>query len=163
MSIEGPGLVHDLSSSPLTDEPGQKPGQYAGCHLGVKKSIHENSPILDERRPTWHAQLMLREMTEPTQACVALVESCLRPRYDHLDEIIRELVSQETSAADRYLIAFSIIGQCLHFKALKPIGPPLVGEAEYSTYDVARLAEHITQFSLAALRHGKSVWARLSH
>ena len=116
--------------------------------------------MLDERRPAWHAQLMIREMTEPTEACVALVESYLRPRYERLDEILTELVSLETSAADRHLIAFSIVGQCLHFKALRPIGPLLVGEAEYGTYDVTRLANHIAQFSLAALGHAKPTWSR---
>jgi len=124
---------------------------------------HMLTRILEDERPVWHAQLILREMTEPTQACVALVKSYLRPRYDRLDEIITELVSAETSATDRHLIAFSIVGQCLHSKVLKPIGPLLVGEAEYRTYDVARLAYHVAQCSLAALGHGKSVWARLSH
>jgi len=120
---------------------------------------HMLTRILEDERPVWHAQLMLREMTEPTQACVALVESYLRPRYDRLDEVITELVSAETSATDRHLIAFSIVGQCLHFKVLKPIGPLLVGEAEYRTYDVARLANHVAQFSLAALGHGRPPWA----
>jgi len=120
---------------------------------------HMLTRILEDERPVWHAQLMLREMTEPTQACVALVESYLRPRYDRLDEVITELVSAETSATDRHLIAFSIVGQCLHFKVLRRIGPLLVGEAEYRTYDVARLANHVAQFSLAALGHGRPPWA----
>ncbi len=117
--------------------------------------------ILEDERPVWHAQLMLREMTEPTDACVALVESYLRPRYDRLDEILVELVSPETSAPDRHLIAFSIVGQCLHFKVLKPIGPLLVGETEYRTFDVTRLADHVAQFSLAALGQAEPPWSRL--
>ena len=43
--------------------------------------------FLDDRRPAWHAQLMAREMAEPTEACVALVDSYIRPSYELLDGI----------------------------------------------------------------------------
>jgi len=107
--------------------------------------------LLDESRPAWHAQLMAREMTQPTAACAALVESYIRSGYELLGEILGELLPPETSAADRHLAAFSIVGQCLYFKIGRPIAPPLVGEEEFRTYGVERLTEHITRFSLAAL------------
>ena len=114
---------------------------------------HMLTRILEDERPAWHAQLMLREMAEPTQACVALVESYLRPRYDRLDEIITELFLSLFDYGCKCHIRVGIVGQCLHFKVLKRIGPLLVGEAEYRTYDVSRLANHIANFSLAALGH----------
>ncbi len=109
--------------------------------------------FLDERRPVWHAQLMAREMAEPTGACTAVVDSYVRPNYELLDGILEELLPAETPAADRHLIAFSIVGQCVHFKIHGPIAKQLVGEEEYRSYDVARLADHVTRFSLAALGH----------
>jgi len=107
--------------------------------------------LLDESRPAWHAQLMAREMTQPTAACAALVESYIRSGYELLGEILAELLPPEASAVDRHLAAFSIVGQCLYFKIGRPIAAPLVGEEEFQTYDVPRLTEHITRFSLAAL------------
>ena len=107
--------------------------------------------LLDERRPLWHAQLMAREMTEPTEACRALLESHIRPKYELLNQILSELLPPETLAGDRHLIAFSIVGQCLHFRIHKSIAVLLVGQEEYLSYDLARLTDHITRFSLSAL------------
>jgi hypothetical protein len=52
---------------------------------------------------------------------------------------------------DVHLTCFSIVGQCLFYKVHKPIIVHLVGAAEYAGYDVDRLAEHISRFSLSAL------------
>jgi len=109
--------------------------------------------VLDEQQPAWHAQLMLREMFAPTEACAALVEANIRPRAELLGRIIDELVPKETSTTDRHLIAFSIIGQCLFFNSRNQIVVLLVGDEEHRTYTIARLADHITRFSLAALGH----------
>lgn len=109
--------------------------------------------ILDQPRPAWHSRLMIREMAEPTQACGPFVHSFLRARYELLGSILAELLPPETPVEERHLAAFCIVGQALHFKFLKSIGPLLVGEQEYRTYDVDRLADYVTRFSLAALRH----------
>ena len=113
--------------------------------------------LLDPNRPAWHAQLMAREMTEPSRACAAMGESYIRRNFEWLDAILRELLPAETSTADRHLVAFSIVGQCLHFKIHRPIAVLLVGEEEYDTFDVARLTEHIVRFTLAALGHERPV------
>jgi len=107
--------------------------------------------VLDRDRPSWHAQLMMREMLEPSDACRQLVESTLRPRMQMFQEIVDELLPPETAEADRHLAAFSVVGQCLFFNRGNPIAELLVGEEEYTTYDAERLADHITRFSLAAL------------
>jgi AcrR family transcriptional regulator len=113
--------------------------------------------VLDRNRPSWHAQLMLREMTHPTDACRELVEATLRPRMQMLQEIVDELMPSVTAEPDRHLTAFSIVGQCVFFNRGNPIAALLVGEEEYETYDVDRLADHISRFSLAAVGHGSSV------
>ncbi|HUT13714.1 MAG TPA: CerR family C-terminal domain-containing protein [Thermoguttaceae bacterium] len=120
----------------------------------LREYVHQMlSRLLDPRRPAWHAQLMTREMTEPTEACVAVVEKFIRGNFQWLDAVLCELLPEGISAADRHLVAFSIVGQCLHFKIHRPIAVLLVGEEEYETFDVARLTDHIVRFSLAALGH----------
>jgi len=109
--------------------------------------------LLDPLRPAWHAKLMAREMIEPSETCLGVLEPYIRANHQMLDQILKELLPSDTSAVDRHLIGFSIIGQCLHFKIHKPIAAILVGDEELATYDVARLADHITRFSLAALGH----------
>jgi len=113
--------------------------------------------LLDPDRPAWHAKLMAREMIEPSAACLDVMEPYIRANQQMLDQILKELLPPETSQTDRHLIGFSIIGQCLHFKIHKPIAAFLVGEEELSTYDVPRLADHITRFSLRALGYEEPI------
>ena len=114
--------------------------------------------LLDENRPAWHARLMIREMAEPTKACEILVESYVRLSYGMIDGILKELLPRETSAVDRHLIAFSIVGQCVQFKIHQPIARFLVGDKELESYDIDRLTDHVTRFSLAAMGLGKPVF-----
>ncbi len=140
------------------DEP--KPGWPADMppEEKLREYIHRMlSRLFDPRRPVWHAQLMAREMTQPTEACVEIVESYIRSNFELLGGILAEMLPAETSAADRHLVAFSIVGQCLHFKISRPIAMALVGEEEFGSYDIARLTDHIARFSLAALGREKSV------
>ena len=54
--------------------------------------------------------------------------------------------------ARRRLIAFSIVGQCIHYRVARPIMTQLIGQAEFDSYSVDQLTDHITAFSLAGLR-----------
>lgn len=99
----------------------------------------------------WHEQLLMREVVNPSTAVVELVREFIRPHFEMLLAIIDEMVPTDTPAEKRHQIAFSIIGQCLHYKVARPIVNLLVGEEEMATYTPELLAEHITEFSLAAL------------
>jgi AcrR family transcriptional regulator len=112
--------------------------------------------MLDDVRPTWHLELMMREMARPTEACVELVRSFIGPMFETLKQIIRPLLPPEISPLDLNLHAFSIVAQCLLYRYHRPVGRILVGEDGYTTLmDIDRLTRHITDFSLAAL-HGAS-------
>ncbi len=113
--------------------------------------------LFDETRPNWHTQLLMREMTEPTEACAEIIRSYVQANFDLLGQILVDLLPPETSAADRHLVAFSIVGQCLHFKINRPVAALIIDSAELSAQDVSRLADHVARFSLAALGHGGPV------
>jgi TetR/AcrR family transcriptional regulator, regulator of cefoperazone and chloramphenicol sensitivity len=109
--------------------------------------------MLDDVRPTWHLELMMREMARPTEACVELVRSFIGPMFETLKQIIRPLLPTEISPFNLNLHAFSIVAQCLLYRYHRPVGRILVGEDGYTTLmDLDRLTRHITDFSLAALR-----------
>lgn len=99
----------------------------------------------------WHEQLMMREVGKPTAAVRELVQEFIRPHFELLLSVIDELVPAATPHARRHQIAFSIVGQCLHYKVAKPIVELLVGPEELASYSPEELAAHITQFSLAAM------------
>jgi AcrR family transcriptional regulator len=107
--------------------------------------------LLDDRRPAWHARLMMREMAEPTEACIKLVEAYIRPLADELRGILGEMLPEGTPEAERWLIGGSIMGQCLFHKVQKPVIELLMGPEQYGRLNVKILADHITQFSLAAI------------
>jgi len=115
--------------------------------------------MLDDRRPAWHSLLILREMARPTQACAAALERLIRPKMDLLAEVLAELLPAETPPTTLHLVTFSVVSQCLFYRTQNPLAVLLVGEEEYRTYDVARLTDHITRFSLAALGHGSPAHA----
>ncbi|MBX9788213.1 MAG: CerR family C-terminal domain-containing protein [Pirellulales bacterium] len=107
--------------------------------------------LLEDERPAWHRQLMLREMASPTEACAHVVEDYIRPMSMVLKGIIEELLPEGTSEVDGFLVGFSIVSQCLFYHVNQPIASRLMGTEEYNRLTIDRLVAHITRFSLAAL------------
>ena len=101
-------------------------------------------------RSEWHRQLFLREMAQPTAACAELVRESIRPTAMILGAIVQELLP-DAPESKRMMVAFSIVGQCLLYRTLEPVVSQLVGETEFRSYSAEKLAEHIADFSLAAL------------
>lgn len=103
--------------------------------------------------PAWHMQLMMRELFQPTEAVAELVRDFIRPQFAVLLEILSDLLPPGVSEKRKHLIAFSIIGQCLHYRVAKPLISLLVGdEEEAEIYELNRLADHIADFTLSALK-----------
>ncbi|MFN4259435.1 MAG: CerR family C-terminal domain-containing protein [Gemmataceae bacterium] len=110
--------------------------------------------------PTWHLQLIMREMVEPTAACEVLVNENIRPMAQVMSGILAELLPADMPEHQRFLFAFSIVGQCLFHRTHRPIIALLVGEDGFRKYTGEVLAEHITQFTLAALGHAPPIGKR---
>jgi AcrR family transcriptional regulator len=113
----------------------------------IRAEVHH---LVDSRSQPWHRQLMMQELARPTPACAELVRDVIRPRAEVIGGILAELLP-DVPRSKRTLIAHSIVGQCVFHRIAQPIVSLLVGEEEYRSYDADRLAEHITEFSLAAL------------
>jgi TetR/AcrR family transcriptional regulator, regulator of cefoperazone and chloramphenicol sensitivity len=97
-------------------------------------------------------ELIMREVAAPTAACLEFVRGFVRPTFDALLAILDDLLPANVPAEKRHLSAGSVVGQCLHYHHARWILPMLVGEEEYARYEVDLLADHITNFSLAAIR-----------
>jgi AcrR family transcriptional regulator len=105
----------------------------------------------------WQTRLLMREMIHPTIACQPLVEDFIRPQLSQLLAILDELLPSATAQHRRLQIAFSIIGQCLHYRVASEFVALLIPKKERAAhYGIEPLAEHITEFSLRAL----SEWSR---
>lgn len=148
--------------------------KQAHCHRGEPPEFHwtpQTPPeekledfirdmmtmMLDDEGPSWHIELMLREMARPTAACTELVRSFIGPMFDLLSGILGELLPSDAPPESRLLHAFSIVGQCLLYRYHRAVGRLLVTEEQHrALWNVDRLARHITEFSLAGVRASAS-------
>jgi len=98
----------------------------------------------------WRHRLILREMIHPTSASDVLIRERIRPRFERLQQILRQFCPD---ADERKLnaLSFSVIGQCLHYRMARPVVERLIGPDAYETLDLDYLTDHITSFCLAAL------------
>lgn len=100
---------------------------------------------------TWRTRLVMREIMNPSAACAEIAQSNIRPQFEILQGILRELLPSDTSDEDLHFTAFSIVGQCLFYFVANPIIRNLVHGSEYAKYDIDKLADHVTRFTLAAI------------
>jgi TetR/AcrR family transcriptional regulator, regulator of cefoperazone and chloramphenicol sensitivity len=107
--------------------------------------------VLTGPEDTWHTKLMMREMANPTAACAELVQSSIRPQFEILLAILRELLPSDASAERLRLTGFSIVGQCLFYHLADPVVRNLLTAEQYSELDVSMIAQHILDFSLASI------------
>jgi len=100
----------------------------------------------------WHGKLMAMEMAKPTEVLDIVVARFIRPRFDLLVGMIRELAGKEIPQREIELCAESVVAQCVHFVHGRAIITRLLPFLTYSESDIDMMARHITQFSLAGLR-----------
>jgi TetR/AcrR family transcriptional regulator, regulator of cefoperazone and chloramphenicol sensitivity len=108
--------------------------------------------IFDPDPPARHGRLLAREMVEPTGVLARLMRQDIGPRHARLEAIVRELLGRRASAERVRLAALSVVSQCLFFQHSRPMLELLHPRQRYDHTQIERLAEHITEFSLAALR-----------
>jgi AcrR family transcriptional regulator len=105
--------------------------------------------LFQTQRPTAF-QLMLREMAYPTQACVEVVQEYIRPVAEVLVGILDELLPPMPELK-KFLIGFSIVGQCLHYRQNRAVCSLLLGQENFEKLTIEVLAEHISEFTLNAV------------
>ena len=107
---------------------------------------------LGEGSPAWLGKLMAREMAEPTHALDILIQEAFRPLFALLTSIVAELLGPQAEAARVRLCADSILGQCLHYRHAQPVFVRFDPGVTFDVAQIERWADHIAEFSLAALR-----------
>jgi TetR/AcrR family transcriptional regulator, regulator of cefoperazone and chloramphenicol sensitivity len=105
--------------------------------------------ILGEGRPAWHSVLIAREVAQPSGVLDRLYEEELRPRHEYLEAVVREIAGPNLPRTRVRLCVFSIVAQCMFYRTARPALTALYPKERL---DPGRIAEHITEFSLGALR-----------
>ncbi len=111
-----------------------------------------NRMVGDDESERWQTELIFRELTQPTAACASLGAEYFRPNTDVLLSILGEVFPPEAQSHELLQAAFSIIGQCLFYRAtLHSISIMIPPEEQTKHYRIEQLADQITKFSIAAL------------
>src|SRR6266568_8774496 len=112
--------------------------------------------FFDEGRPAWLGKLVAREMIEPTKALDALVNGQIRPNSERLRAVVREVIGKEIDEQELWRCTFSIAAQWLFYFHCGQVVKRLNPEQRFGAEELDRLADHITKFSVAALKGWKS-------
>ncbi|MCA8989555.1 MAG: CerR family C-terminal domain-containing protein, partial [Planctomycetaceae bacterium] len=143
------------ADSPTWQFPAEIPAEQK-LYLFIEKMMED---MLDRESPSWHLELMMREMARPTEACAELVHSFIAPKFALLLGVIDELVPDDVPLSKRHLLAFSVVGQCLLYRFHRPFGQLLIGDDEFeSLFDVPYLARHICDLSVHGIRETAQQW-----
>jgi AcrR family transcriptional regulator len=111
---------------------------------------------LDESVPAWHMKLILQEVSDPAGALDHLVQNFIQPDQQYLAGILRDVLEEDDAAGGEesdliFLCRLSVVGQCLCYftgrHIVKDIHP-----RSFDPADIERIADHITQFSLAGIQ-----------
>ena len=109
--------------------------------------------LLGTAEMSWQTSLLFREMFQPTGVCRELVEDFIRPHFEMLKNVIVELAPRELTPIELHQAAFSVIGQVHFYKMNRPVTEMLVSkEMLERMFDPEEIAQHVTQFTVAALR-----------
>ncbi len=103
-------------------------------------------------RSSWSAQIIAHEMAQPTAALQQLIEEEARPGFEGLKKIVSDIIGAPVTADRTVLCTNSVVGQCLHYFHSRPVVAELWPELQMTPERIDEIAEHITTFSLLALR-----------
>lgn len=113
--------------------------------------------------PSWQLQLLIRELLFPTKACQQLINEYFRPFFSQLLKIIQEFSPKPLPEPSAYRLGYSIIGQVMYLRFTSKMKsmflPVTMLKAEFQ---IEQIAEHIYQFSVAALKSDQ-FWKAIDH
>ncbi|MEI6067101.1 MAG: CerR family C-terminal domain-containing protein [Methylococcaceae bacterium] len=107
--------------------------------------------LLDDSQLGLHSKLIAREIADPTNALDDIMETAIVPQIALLEDIIRQILKYPVDNVVVQRCLLSILGQCLMFKHSRSIIDHLYPDLVADAAAIQAGAEHITQFSLAAL------------
>lgn len=109
-----------------------------------------------------HAQLMMREAADPSEALPVIVSELINPLVDDSREIVRRL-RPELSRRQVDNVVFSMTGQVQFYRFMMPLLLRMLGLESYSKKFLREIADHVFEFSIggmdriaAASRKGKA-------
>lgn len=108
--------------------------------------------IMDDGRLGYAGQILLQEMSDPTDVISQVRKDVIRPLREHTRQIITELLGPEADELQIGFCEMSVIHQCLAIGFRKGKLPPCIIKDRPTPELINGLVEHITRFSLAGIK-----------
>jgi hypothetical protein len=84
----------------------------------------------------------------------SLIEERIRPMASQLWQIVSEIMDLPMNDERVRLCSFSVVSQCVFYHHCRPVVTRLIpNELPQDAASIEHLADHITKFSLAAMKH----------
>jgi AcrR family transcriptional regulator len=112
------------------------------------RRIHE----CREGESPWLRMMIIRELMEPTEGLDVIVGEIVRPTFGALSAIIQEILGKQVSEKTIRLCCGSVIGQTFFFFYAQPIREKLFPADKSTKSETKVIADHITSFSLNAIK-----------
>jgi TetR/AcrR family transcriptional regulator, regulator of cefoperazone and chloramphenicol sensitivity len=103
------------------------------------------------QRPNWAFRIMMHEFSQPTPAMARVVDEGMRPVFKRAVKAAGEILGLPPEHEKTRLCINSIMGQILFYTFSRPVLSRLQPELQLVPEQLERIAEHIVEFSLAAL------------
>jgi TetR/AcrR family transcriptional regulator, regulator of cefoperazone and chloramphenicol sensitivity len=108
--------------------------------------------ILSEGPSAHHGKLMAREMIEPTGALDVIVQEEIEPMAAVLSAIIDDLLGPKAAKETKRLCGLSVVSQVVFYRHCRPLVARVFPDMEFDAAGIEALADHVTRFSLSAIR-----------
>lgn len=131
-------------------ERGRPPRDRARLEAILRSRIATMAEELVGSPPSRHAQLMLREMVDPSEAQPEIVEEFFRPQVDQAVRIL-SLLQPGLDRVELERCVFSIIGQILFYQLARAPILLMLGEDRYPGDVAQRLADHVCALMLGGM------------
>lgn len=119
----------------------------------LRRVIHLRLQSLCERkRPDWAFNIVMHEFSEPTPAMTRVVDEGMRPIYERILKAVGEIIGLPPEHETTRLCNNSIMGQVLFYTFSQPVLSRLQPDYKLTPERLERIAAHIAEFSLAALK-----------
>lgn len=119
---------------------------------GLREFIRRMVAALSVQPTDPYQRLMVNEMAQPTAGLPVMVECIMRPRSQLLCALVSQIIGSTPKSWQTRFAVYSVISQIVHFMHARPVIQLLWPDWRSDPAMTRRLAAHIEEFSLNALR-----------
>lgn len=108
--------------------------------------------MMDQGKPAWHGQLIMREFSEPTGELDAIAERYMKPHFEMLIDVLRSLLGPKVPGERLKLMGLSVLGQTVFYKNCKEAICRICPSVVVDESQRVAICDHIVGVSLSAVR-----------